>query len=115
MNYGRIEAAYPQLELLDLSARKLLHLVVEWLMQVVDPDEWDKRWKPLLYGDPRLFEMRREAKKRMKPAVAGEEGAWSLKPVPKPDVEDKPEPRVVIPGMGPSITVSDDGNLEVSE
>lgn len=42
MNYARIEAAYSGVDLLELSARRLLNLVFGWLFDLCDSETWDR-------------------------------------------------------------------------
>lgn len=125
MNYGRVEAANPELDLLDLPARKLANITLEWLMNVIDPEAWESDYKDLFFGDPALLEMERERKKRVMPAVAGEEGTWAIKR-PAPEGDGESAPKVNIPGLrqakpaeespapGPSFKLGDDGEMTVS-
>ena len=119
MNYARLEAAYPQLDLLSLSARRLANLTLEWLMGVIDPEEWNARYKELFFGDPELLERRREAAERIKPAGEDGRGGLTLKRAETPG--DAAELGIAIGGkpvakdggVGPVITPGEDGEMTI--
>lgn len=90
-------------------------------MNVMDPEVWESDYKETFFGDPRILEMRREAKERIKPKAEGEAGSFVIerpegwKPASRAEGftvniggSDKGKS-----GSGPSITPSDDGSLEV--
>lgn len=119
MNYGRIEAANPQLDLLDLSARRLATLVVEWLMNVMDPDAWNDHYKDLFFGDPGELERRREARERIKPRDETGRGSMNLKRAERADANEELQisiggkPVRPVGASGPHITAGDDGEMTV--
>lgn len=97
-------------------------------MNVADPDEWEREYKELFFGDPLQFELRREREKRVKPAVPGEQATWAIRRpegaqgaaaaagvrihgAKRPD--GPPDGDVAAPS-GPSFTVGDDGELSLS-
>ena len=59
-------------------------MVLEWVLQTIDPEIWEKEWHETFFGDPRVLEMKRESAKRIKPAVKGEEGHLNITPKEKP-------------------------------
>lgn len=45
-NYDRIEASYHQVDLMDLSSRKLLNLTFGWLFDLIGgTEEWKKHYE----------------------------------------------------------------------
>lgn len=55
-------------------------MVLEWVLQTIEPETWDKEWNDIFFGDPRVLEMKRDSAKRIAPAVKGEEGFLNITP-----------------------------------
>lgn len=123
--YSRIEAHYYQIDLLEVSCRKFCNLVLEWLMDHVDPEVWDKEYKDLFFGDPDKHRREQEARKRLAPAKRGEQGSLNInrkhvKPVADISMFTGRASNIITPqdsndakGAGLSIGPDSDGNLRV--
>jgi len=68
-----------------LSCRRFGNLVLEWLLQTLDPEVWDKEYKDIFFGDQDKRKRQKESKARLAPAEKGKQGGLNLKKVtPKP-------------------------------
>ena len=123
-NYGRIEAHYSGLDLLEMSCRRLCHLILEWLLEKIDGETWDREYKDIFFGDPEKRRRADEAKKHLKPSVPGQAGSLDLRPVEKTAPADlaaiigkygkgvAPERKSP---SGPNISTGPDGSLTVDQ
>ena len=63
MNYARIEARYPELDLLHMPLRRVLNLSFEFLMEAhqFDTDGWEKNYAPIFspeeHGDSDVLDI----------------------------------------------------------
>jgi len=102
-----------------MSCRKFCNLVLEWLLEKIDPEAWDKEYKDVFFGDPVKRQKAEAAKKLIKPAVPGQQGHLDLKPVKKVPAADvasiigKYGKGIPTERRGPSIVTGPDGTLDI--
>lgn len=102
-----------------MSCRRFCHLVLEWLLEKIDGETWDREYKDIFFGDPEKHRRAAEAKKSLKPAVPGQQGHLDLKPVEKVPATDlaaiigKYGKGIAPERRGPNISVGSDGTLDI--
>lgn len=76
--WARIEAYYREIpDLLAVPGRKLLNLVLNWMMEHTDGEVWARDFRPIFFPDP--GEIAREASKaQLAPAVKGQQGSLNI-------------------------------------
>lgn len=110
-----------------MSCRRFCHLVLEWLMEKIDYEVWDREYKDLFFGSREKHQRQVEAKKRIAPTPDDKRGTLNIEPVVKIAPEDVDLSAIIgkyggakrAPDQGSSrgvtIGTGPDGNLSVEE
>ncbi len=82
--WARIEAYYRDIpDLLSVSARKLLNLVLHWMMEHTDGEVWEREYRPIFFPDPGAMPQQ-SSKAKLAEAQPGQEGSLNIKPKSEP-------------------------------
>jgi hypothetical protein len=84
--WARLEAYYRDIpDLLDVPARKLLNLVLHWMMEHTDGEVWAEKFRPIFFPtDDENPQRQQAAKAKLAPAVAGQQGSLNITPKAEP-------------------------------
>ncbi len=84
--WARLEAYYRDIpDLLDVPARKLLNLVLHWMMEHTDGEVWEAKLRPVFFPtDDENPAASTASKAKLAPAVSGQPGSINIKPKAEP-------------------------------
>lgn len=78
VNYGRVEARFPNEDLLRVSVRRALNLTEDWLLSVISQEDWENQWREILTSNSGEAKRLQEQREKWGEAQDGKPGAFIL-------------------------------------